>query len=219
MEEQLPVFTVSYFMDTLYQSTSLTDWKERKVPIMKNSLPTTKEEEAEDQGSEKTPPRRPPPRLMQVGRAFSEMSPLNPSTASSSCRGATSTALQLRRDSGQYGSIFPFGFLRLSLQKAGSSMQAGKIDCLSEASKVPSVYCISLTEGSDECRGKTAKRSRSFTSMLKGRLKTSHSPEMELPNVIEGGVPSSFHILFSATATLLLSSFTTIKTVIQFFDT
>lgn len=31
MEEQLAVFTVSYFMDTLYQSTSLTDWKEVSV--------------------------------------------------------------------------------------------------------------------------------------------------------------------------------------------
>ena len=31
MEEQLSVCSVSYFMDTLYQSTSPTDWKEVSV--------------------------------------------------------------------------------------------------------------------------------------------------------------------------------------------
>ncbi|XP_039956625.1 kinase D-interacting substrate of 220 kDa isoform X6 [Bactrocera tryoni] len=94
---------------------------------MKKALSTTQEDEAPEEGAVGEQTRRTPPRLMQMGRAFSEMSPLNPASASPSCRSPSSAAagaaLQIRRDSGNYGSIFPFGFLRLSLQKSGSSIQ------------------------------------------------------------------------------------------------
>ncbi|XP_053965954.1 kinase D-interacting substrate of 220 kDa B isoform X2 [Anastrepha ludens] len=86
---------------------------------MKNSLSTTKEDEAEGNSCEET--RRTAPRLSHMGRAFSEMSPLNPASTTS-CRGA-GTTIHFRRDSGHYGNIFPFGFLRTSLQKTGNSMQ------------------------------------------------------------------------------------------------
>lgn len=52
------------------------------------------------------------PKLEHVGRAYSEMSPLNPSSSTRS-----SGASQGRRDSSGYGSIFPFGFFRHSFEK------------------------------------------------------------------------------------------------------
>lgn len=61
------------------------------------------------------------PKLGQVGRAYSEMSPLNPTTASANTSSSTS---QGQRDSGSgYGSLFPFSFLRNSFSKPGSSLQ------------------------------------------------------------------------------------------------
>lgn len=97
---------------------------------MKKALSTAQEDEASEQGAVGDQARRTPPRLVQMGRAFSEMSPLNPASASPSSRSASSAAagvaLQIRRDSGNYGSMFPFGFLRLSLQKTGSSIQVKK---------------------------------------------------------------------------------------------
>ncbi|XP_017838266.1 kinase D-interacting substrate of 220 kDa isoform X2 [Drosophila busckii] len=62
------------------------------------------------------------PKLNQLGRAFSEMSPLNPPlpTAHSSAT-AAATSSHEQRDSGNYGSIFPFGLFRNSFGRSGGS--------------------------------------------------------------------------------------------------
>ncbi|XP_013108255.2 kinase D-interacting substrate of 220 kDa isoform X10 [Stomoxys calcitrans] len=64
------------------------------------------------------------PKLSQVGRAYSEMSPLNPSTSSAANISAGSSQGHGQRDPvGGYGSIFTFGFLRNSFSKSGTSLQ------------------------------------------------------------------------------------------------
>lgn len=64
------------------------------------------------------------PKLDQLGRAYSEMSPLNPPLSAHSTA-TTSSAGHERHDSGGYGSIFPFGFFRNSFGRSGNSMQVG----------------------------------------------------------------------------------------------
>ncbi|XP_017033343.1 kinase D-interacting substrate of 220 kDa isoform X6 [Drosophila kikkawai] len=60
------------------------------------------------------------PKLHLVGRAYSEMSPLNPDSLQESP--TTSNAGQDRRiDQGGYGSIFPFGLLRNSFGRGGGN--------------------------------------------------------------------------------------------------
>lgn len=60
------------------------------------------------------------PKLQFVGRAYSEMSPLNPDNMQESP--TTSHAGQDRRiDQGGYGSIFPFGLLRNSFGRGGGN--------------------------------------------------------------------------------------------------
>ncbi|XP_017040817.1 kinase D-interacting substrate of 220 kDa isoform X3 [Drosophila ficusphila] len=62
------------------------------------------------------------PKLQLVGRAYSEMSPLNPDPLQDSP--TTSAAGQDRRvDQGGYGSIFPFGLLRGSFGRGGNPSQ------------------------------------------------------------------------------------------------
>lgn len=68
------------------------------------------------------------PKLGQVGRAYSEMSPLNPTSSNaratnSSATSAGPTAQGHRGSLSSYGSLFPFGFLRNSFSKAGGSSQ------------------------------------------------------------------------------------------------
>lgn len=71
------------------------------------------------------------PKLSQVGRAYSELSPLNPSTSSAAAAASTVPANSSAGSQGQghrdsvsgYGSIFTFGFLRSSFSKSGSSLQ------------------------------------------------------------------------------------------------
>lgn len=67
------------------------------------------------------------PKLDQLGRAYSEMSPLNPPLSAHSTATTSSAAGgHERRDSGGYGSIFPFGFFRSSFGRSGNSIQVGK---------------------------------------------------------------------------------------------
>ncbi|XP_017960470.1 kinase D-interacting substrate of 220 kDa isoform X3 [Drosophila navojoa] len=61
------------------------------------------------------------PKLDQLGRAYSEMSPLNPSSPPTSA--ATTSSGRERHDSGGYGSIFPFGFFRSSFGRSNNSVQ------------------------------------------------------------------------------------------------
>ncbi|XP_060660122.1 LOW QUALITY PROTEIN: kinase D-interacting substrate of 220 kDa [Drosophila nasuta] len=61
------------------------------------------------------------PKLDQVGRSYSEMSPLNPPLSAHST--ATTSSGHERNDSGGYGSLFPFGFLRGSFGRSGNSIQ------------------------------------------------------------------------------------------------
>ncbi|XP_064544338.1 kinase D-interacting substrate of 220 kDa isoform X5 [Drosophila montana] len=61
------------------------------------------------------------PKLEQLGRAYSEMSPLNPPLSAHS-NATTSTGIE-RNDSGGYGSIFPFGFFRSSFGRSSNSVQ------------------------------------------------------------------------------------------------
>lgn len=67
------------------------------------------------------------PKLGNVGRAYSEMSPLNPTSSTSAANTSVTSQgqpAQGHRDSiGGYGSIFTFGFLRSSFSKSGSSLQ------------------------------------------------------------------------------------------------
>lgn len=81
------------------------------------------------------------PKLQLVGRAYSEMSPLNPDSLTDSP--TTSSAGQDRRgDQSGYGSIFPFGLLRGSFGRGGNASQVGSAsicyvpmpngDCLSD---------------------------------------------------------------------------------------
>ncbi|EDW74024.1 uncharacterized protein Dwil_GK21595 [Drosophila willistoni] len=67
------------------------------------------------------------PKLNLVGRAYSEMSPLNPSPSPPPPVATTSSGIaggqHERHDSGGYGSIFPFGFLRGSFGRSGNSIQ------------------------------------------------------------------------------------------------
>ncbi|EDX08050.1 GD11584 [Drosophila simulans] len=69
------------------------------------------------------------PKLQLVGRAYSEMSPLNPDPLTDSP--TTSSAGQDRRgDQSGYGSIFPFGLLRGSFGRGGNASQyIFSIDC------------------------------------------------------------------------------------------
>ncbi|KAI8036819.1 hypothetical protein M5D96_010129 [Drosophila gunungcola] len=63
------------------------------------------------------------PKLHLVGRAYSEMSPLNPDPLPDTP--TTSGAGQDRRvDQSGYGSIFPFGLLRGSFGRGGNPSQA-----------------------------------------------------------------------------------------------
>ncbi|XP_034480045.1 kinase D-interacting substrate of 220 kDa isoform X5 [Drosophila innubila] len=61
------------------------------------------------------------PKLEQLGRSQSEMSPLNPPLSANSI--ATTSSGHERNDSGGYGSIFPFGFFRSSFGRGGTSVQ------------------------------------------------------------------------------------------------
>jgi len=64
------------------------------------------------------------PKLHLVGRAYSEMSPLNPDPLPESP--TTSNAGQDRRgEQGGYGSMFPFGLLRGSFGRGGNANQVG----------------------------------------------------------------------------------------------
>lgn len=71
--------------------------------------------------------RKTTPKLGQVGRAYSELSPLNPASTSNNAAGSsTSTAGNTQGHRGSisgYGSLFPFGFLRNSFSKPSSSLQ------------------------------------------------------------------------------------------------
>ncbi|XP_032590955.1 kinase D-interacting substrate of 220 kDa isoform X1 [Drosophila grimshawi] len=63
------------------------------------------------------------PKLNQLGRAYSEMSPLNPPLSAHSTTPPTTSSGHERHDSAGYGSIFPFGFFRSSFGRSGNSIQ------------------------------------------------------------------------------------------------
>ena len=64
------------------------------------------------------------PHLEHVGRAYSELSPLNPNTPPPNSASSTSTCGAAHRDAASgYGSLFPFGFFRHSFNKGGNSLQ------------------------------------------------------------------------------------------------
>lgn len=81
------------------------------------------------------------PKLQQVGRAYSEMSPLNPPTSPNS--GPTTSSGRERHDSGGYGSIFPFGFFRSSFGRSNNSVQVGVFDTLASSRPYVLTYQIS----------------------------------------------------------------------------
>lgn len=70
--------------------------------------------------------RKTTPKLGQVGRAYSEMSPLNPASTSNAAASSSSNTNNSQGHRGSitgYGSLFPFGFLRNSFSKPSSSLQ------------------------------------------------------------------------------------------------
>lgn len=65
------------------------------------------------------------PKLHLVGKAYSEMSPLNPDPLQDSPTTSSAAQTDRRADQGGYGSIFPFGLLRGSFGRGGNSIQVG----------------------------------------------------------------------------------------------
>ncbi|EDV36140.2 uncharacterized protein Dana_GF12810, isoform B [Drosophila ananassae] len=63
------------------------------------------------------------PKLHLVGKAYSEMSPLNPDPLQDSPTTSSAAQTDRRADQGGYGSIFPFGLLRGSFGRGGNSIQ------------------------------------------------------------------------------------------------